>query len=164
MQERLGGNESLSGGRARLGDAEPGDTQVGEGEVLSMPHDVVASAEQDEVVDLVLTAVGASAEMMNVAESGRASAPLGGAAAVPGRDCPPLRVGDVVGGAEQADDVAGVVQHEPFDPGVTQHGLDLRTGLRPGPRCGRAVGPRVSIGLDREAVPGGEPIGSQAPH
>jgi hypothetical protein len=41
-----------------LWEAEPGDAQVGEVEELAVPHDVVPSAEQDEVADLGGAAVG----------------------------------------------------------------------------------------------------------
>src|SRR5690348_1437036 len=92
----------LAGRGSRLGEAFPGDAEVGEVEELSVPHDVVASAEQDEVVDGGGAAVGSGLQVVDVAEGGWSAAAFGGAAAVSGGDGAALRGGDLVGGGGEA--------------------------------------------------------------
>ena len=60
--------------------------------MLAVPHDVVSAAEQHEIPDLMCSAVGAGAEVVDVAERGWVAAAFGGAAAVAGGDGPPSNV------------------------------------------------------------------------
>jgi hypothetical protein len=107
---------------------EPWDAEVGDGELLAVPHDVVSAAEQNKIADLGNSAVGASPEMVHVAEGGWLAAALGDAASVAGGDGTTLTGGDLVGQRGEADDLTVLVEHDPLDLRVAQERRDLSAG------------------------------------
>ena len=94
------GQLALSAGRLAIAcsggvGGEPGGVQVGEGEASAVPHDVVASAQEFEVVDGDRAAVLAVDELVQVGEGGGPGAASSGAVPVPGADGLALCGGDV---------------------------------------------------------------------
>src|SRR5689334_4217555 len=123
---------------SRLGQALPGDAQVGEVDQLAVPHDVVSAAQEDQVADLGRAAVCARPEVMDIAERWRLAAALGRAAAVAGSHRAALRRSDLVVGRRQADHLTTVVEDHALYPTVAEQSLDARAGGGAGPR-GRAA-------------------------